>query len=80
MAPANHVGYGRDQFHPIVFDSRALPTLDRDGRYRQRDVLSELRLLWRDCIEGVRRGDPLWLWDERLTRIAELDEYFAHLG
>jgi hypothetical protein len=37
-------------------------------------LVAELRDLWLECTEGIRRGDPPPAWITRLERIAALRE------
>jgi hypothetical protein len=52
----------------------AAATTERLPQY----FLADLRSLWRECIEGVRRSDPPEAWYQRLERIAELRERLQH--
>ena len=40
----------------------------------EQQLLNDMRELWRECLEGLRRGDPPAVWHQRMLRIAKLHE------
>jgi hypothetical protein len=50
----------------------AMASESGNAKISSQELLTQIGVLWRECIEGIRTCDPPAVWHQRLERIARL--------